>query len=146
MCHKRQTISPWNQRLCSIHFFNRGATSAPWCSTSHIRHSASGHPTTTCSLVDLHHDWIHNTFKLLLLGFEFILLSKLILVKPIQCVLHGLFNLVLVITFKLLFQLLFLQSVAHGEAIVLQTILGFDFAFILLILGPIFFSFLNHTV
>merc|ERR1719373_1452169 len=99
-------IGPWNQGVRSVHFFNRGATSPPWCSTSHIRHSASGHPTTTRSLVNFHHNWIYNTFKLLLLGFEFILFSKLILVKPIQCVLHRLFNFVLVITFEFLFQLL----------------------------------------
>merc|ERR1719326_1968351 len=77
-----------------------------WGTSRHATRHAIRHATlTTCRLVDLHHDGIHYALQLLLLGLKLILLSKLVLVKPIEGLLHGLLNLVLVVAFKLVFKL-----------------------------------------
>merc|ERR1712110_357552 len=86
-CDVHQTKTKFvlpTQQLCSIHFLNSRATSTTAWSIAKIPtgHATLGHPTTACSLVDLHHDWIHNTLKLLLLRLELIFFSHLILVKP----------------------------------------------------------------
>merc|ERR1719162_1042435 len=118
-------------KIGSIDFLDSWAAGTPWCSAIHATtwHSTLGHATTASSLVDLHHDWVHNTLKLLLFRLELILLSHLVLVEPVECFLNCFLNLVLVVALKLLFELLLLESVAHGEAIVFQTILGLNLAF-----------------
>merc|ERR1712078_848310 len=81
-----------------IHLFNGWAASS-WRSTATEAatwHSTFWHTTTTCCLVDLHHDRIHDTLQFLLLCSELIL------------------------------QFLLLESVPHGEAIIFQTVLGLD--------------------
>merc|ERR1719331_2609960 len=91
-----------------VDLLNSWATTAAWCCTS-ARHATLRHITTTtatCSLVDLHHDWVDNALKLFLLAFELVLLRKLILVQPIERFLHGLFDLVLIIALELVLQLL----------------------------------------
>merc|ERR1711990_1444365 len=71
------------------------------CGTTHVWHAASRHTISTASsLVDLHHNWIYNALKFPLLGLEFILLSQLVLVKPVQAFLDCLLNLVFVICLK----------------------------------------------
>merc|ERR1719337_213072 len=109
--------------------------------TASTRHSSTRHAprhvwhtafTTTCSLVDFHHDRVHYPFELLLLCFEFILLCQLVLVQPIQGVLHGFLDLVLVASFEF-----FLECVAHREAIIFQTVLSFDLALVRLVLGTV---------
>merc|ERR1712113_367127 len=94
------------------------------------RHASLWHPTTSGSLVDLHHDWVHDSFQFLLLPLKLVLLGQLILVQPIECLLDCGLDLLFVPCLELLLEFLLLQSVAHGEAIVLQAILSFD-------LGPI---------
>merc|ERR1712113_75173 len=48
------------------------------------RHTTFGHLSTAAgSLVHLHHDRVHNAFKLLLLRLKLVLLCELILVQPI---------------------------------------------------------------
>merc|ERR1712000_643110 len=134
---------------CSIHFLDCWATTTTtWCGIAikTTRHSTLWHAAATCSLVDFHHNWINDTFKFLLLRLKFILLSKLVLVQPIQSLLHCLLDLFLIVTLKFLLQLLFLQGVAHCEAIVLQAILGLDFGPILLILGTVLLRLLHHAV
>merc|ERR1712078_838512 len=81
-----------------IHLLNCWAASS-WRSTATEAatwHSTFWHTTTTCCLVDLHHDRIHDTLQFLLLCFELILLSQLVLVQPIQSLLNSFFDLVLV--------------------------------------------------
>merc|ERR1719386_581606 len=87
-----------------------------------FRHAAF----TTCCLVHLHHDRVHNAFQLLLLGLELILFGELVLIKPIKSLLHSLLNLVLVVAFKLVFELFLLEGIPHGEAIVFKTVLRLD--------------------
>merc|ERR1712187_365688 len=132
----------------SINLFNSGTTSTTGCCATETsaRHSTFRHPTTTCSLVDLHHDRINHTLELFLLRLEFIFLSELIFVKPIERVLHRLFNFVFVVTLEFVFQLLFLQRVPHGEAVILQTVFGFNLAFVLLVFSSVLLRFLYHTV
>merc|ERR1711988_911908 len=49
-----------------------------WGTPRHTTRHSIWHATlATCCLVDLHHDGVHNTFQLLLLGFKFVLLSEL---------------------------------------------------------------------
>merc|ERR1712046_370711 len=126
-----------SEALRSVNFLNGWATATTgssskiattWHAAAHVRTGA-----TTSGLVDFHHDWIHNTLKLLLLGLELILLSQLILVKPIKSVLDSLLNVVLVTSLELVLELLLLQCVAHGEAVILETVLGFDFGLVGLI-------------
>eukprot|EP00438_Fugacium_kawagutii_P036330 Skav220742 [mRNA] locus=scaffold2753:402066:402800:+ [translate_table: standard] len=117
-------------------------------STTHAttRHATLWHPAAACSLVDLHHDGVHNALELLLLGLKLILLSKLILVQPVQCLLHCGFDLLLVTRLELVLQLLLIQGVAHSEAVVLQAVLGFDLLLVLLILCTELLSLLHHAV
>merc|ERR1719182_651011 len=130
-----------------INLLDCWATTATWCCTTSPRHTALRHPTTaTCSLVHLHHDWVHDALKLFLLVLELLLLCKLILVQPVESLLHSLLDFVLVVTLKLVLQLLLLQGVAHREAVVLQAVLGLDLELGFLVFGTILFSFLHHAV
>merc|ERR550525_1510458 len=150
--HKNADLVSANPRLqrkgspCSlVHLLDGWAST----STSTWRCASTRHATlwsTTCSLVDLHHDWVHDTLKLLLLSLELILLSQLVLVQPVQSLLHCRLDLLLVATLELVLELLLVQGVAHGEAIVLQAILGLDLLFVLLVLGAELLSLLHHTV
>merc|ERR1719163_1372100 len=92
-------ISTSNSAFNSINFFHRGtAASSGHSSTS--RHSPLRHTTTTCCLVYFHHDWVDNSLQLFLFGFELILLSQLILVKPIKTLLNSCFNFLFVTILK----------------------------------------------
>merc|ERR1712013_294396 len=105
-----------------VHLLDGG----PPCATtrsSATRHATLRHAASTSGLVDLHHDGVNDALKFLLLRFELVLLGKLVLVKPIQGVLHSLLDLLLVTCLELILELFFLQSVAHGEAIVFQAVL-----------------------
>merc|ERR1719229_1440486 len=111
------------------------------------RHTTFWHTsTTTCSLVDLHHDRVHNSFKFLLLCFKFVLFGKLVLIQPIQGLLDSAFYLLLVSRLKLVFEFFFIQCVAHREAIILQTVFRFDLRFVRFVLGTVLFCFLHHAV
>merc|ERR1740117_2345377 len=137
--------------LCAyylIHFLDSWAAGTPWGSAIHATawHSTFGHATAASCLVDLHHDWVHDTLKLLLFRLELILLSHRVLVEPVECFLNCLLNLVLVVAFELLFEFLLLERVAHGEAVVFQAILGLDLAFAQLVLCPELLSLLHHTI
>merc|ERR1719181_900163 len=81
--------------LGSVHLLDCWTSSAASC-TAHVttRHAAFRHTTTACSLVDLHHDRVHNALELLLPCFKLVLLSKLVLVEPIECLLNSLLDLV----------------------------------------------------
>merc|ERR1719329_2086261 len=106
-----------------------GATGTWRSSSSKIRHATIRHATSTCCLVHLHHDWIHHTFDLLLLGLELVLLDVL-----------------LVAILKLVLEFLLLQRVAHGEAVILQAVLGLDFALVGLVFSPVLFGLADHAV
>merc|ERR1712091_829614 len=93
----------------SIHFLNCWTTCSTTWHVATTRHATFWHTTTPASsLVDFHHDRIHNALELLLLCLKLILLSKLVLVQPVQSLLHRLLDLVLVIAFKLFLQPLLL--------------------------------------
>merc|ERR1740121_1290122 len=129
----------------SINFLDCWTTCTPrgW---SCAWHATFWHVPTASCLVNLHHDGVNHTFKLLLLRLKFILLGELILIKPIEGILHGLFDVLLVPRFKLIFQFLLAQCIAHREAIILQTIFCLDFLFGGLILRAVLLCFLHHTV
>merc|ERR1719199_1131101 len=79
-------------------------TATTWHATT-PRHTTLWHATATCSLVDLHHDWVDDALKLLLFCLKLILLSQLVLVEPIEGLLHCLLNLFLVIALELILKL-----------------------------------------
>merc|ERR1712048_919147 len=116
-------LTPKNSSL--INFLHSWTTS-PWSWASGSRHSTFRHA-TTCSLIYFHHDRIDHTLNFFLLGFELIFFSQLIFVQPVQSLLHGLLNFFLVSIFKLVLQLLLIQSVSHCEAVVFQTVFGLYF-------------------
>merc|ERR1719272_985230 len=124
----------------SVHLLNSRSTAATWHAASVVEttpwHAALWHTTATSRLVDLHHDGVHDTFNFLLLRFELVLFGELILVQPIQGILHRLLDLFLVTIFKLFFELLLVQRVTHCEAVVLQAIFRLDFRPVLVILSP----------
>merc|ERR1719387_1131608 len=133
----------------SVDLLNGWATSAcSWWGTSrHTTRHASRHATlTACCLVNFHHDGVHDAFQLFLLGLKLILLCKLVLVKPIKCLLHGLLDLVLVITLKFVLELLLLECVAHGEAVVLKAILGLNLCLIRFVFRLELLCLGNHAI
>merc|ERR1719231_1187460 len=97
-------------------------------------------------LVHLHHDGIDHALEILLLRLELILLRHLVLVEPVKGILHRLLDLLLVARFELVLQLLLLERVAHGEAIILQAILGLDLRLVLLVLILVLLGLLHHTI
>jgi len=129
----------------SVHFLNGWATTTASWHTA-LWHTTFWHSAASCSLVDLHHDRIHNAFELLLLRLKLILLGQLVLVEPIQRLLYSLLDLLLVITLKLLLELLLIQSVAHSETVVLQAILCLNLTLVLLILFTELLSLLHHAI
>merc|ERR1719469_1684118 len=126
MIHKapRQCQGSLNTSIgqSSIHLLNSWATcTTPW-GTPHTasRHASLRHASSaTSGLVHFHHDGVDHALQLLLFGLELILLGKLILVQPIQCLLHSILDLLLIPSLKFIFELLLLQCVAHGKAIIL---------------------------
>merc|ERR1712113_1261682 len=110
------------------------------------RHASLWHATTSGSLVDLHHDWVHHSFQLLLLPLELLLLGQLILVQPVEGLLDCSFDLLFVPILELLLELLLLQSVAHGETIILQAILRLNLGPVGLVLFTELLSFRHHAV
>merc|ERR1712216_1094580 len=131
----------------SVNLLDCWAAGTSWWGVS--IHTTARHATfwtTACGLIHFHHDWVHDTLNLLLLRLELILLGQLVLVQPIQSLLNGLLNLVFVITLEFVLQFLLLQSVAHCEAVILQTVFGFNFGFVLFILFTVLLCLVDHTV
>merc|ERR1719454_427159 len=91
----------------SIHLLNRWATCASarrGCAAGHATHV--WHTAATRCLVHLHHYWVHDALDLLLLRLELILLSELVLVEPVQSLLHRLLDLFFVAVFKFVLEFL----------------------------------------
>merc|ERR1719221_1878671 len=98
-CAGRQLVassSNW-QASTSIDLLHSGAACARPRRRRALRHAGA----TACRLVHLHHDRVHHALKLLLLGLELVLLRQLVLVEPIQRVLHGFLDLLLVSVLEL---------------------------------------------
>merc|ERR1719191_1437618 len=139
-----QSYFAWPPSISLVDLLDSRAGAAARRAAAHAaaRHAALGHAAATCSLVDLHHDRVHDALELLLLCLELVLLGKLVLVKPVQALLDRLLDLLLVAVFELILELLLLEGVAHGEAVVLQAILGLDLCLVGLVLGPVLLSLL----
>merc|ERR1719237_1607905 len=136
--------------LCSVDLLHCRAACAGtrWAVEATARHATSRHSfaTATSSLIHLHHDRIYNTLDFLLLRLEFILLGKLVLVQPVQCILHRLLDFLLVARLEFVLELFLVKRVPHRETIVLQAVLRFDLHLLLLILGTVLFRLLYHPV
>merc|ERR1711865_1310869 len=148
---KATALSPFlrNPLLCHhssslINLLN-GWASARWSSTSttHVWHTTL---TTTGGLVNLHHDRVDDAFALLLLGVEFISLSHLVAIKPVQGLLDSNLDLLLVASLELVPKLLLLKGVTKRVAVVLEAILGLDLLLVRLILRSVLLGLRNHAV
>merc|ERR1712228_700385 len=107
-CSKPQNPGAWRARFSmphSVNLFDRwtSISATTWHTTTW--HTSFWHAAATCCLVYLHHDGINNTFDFFLLCLELILFGQLVLVKPVQSVLHCRFDLLLVTTLELVLQL-----------------------------------------
>merc|ERR1712151_1427272 len=145
--HHGASHTPWCLTLASsVDLFDSwaSASATTWHTTTW--HTSFWHATAPCCLVYLHHDGVNNTFNLFLLGLEFILFGQLVLVKPIQSVLHCSFNLFLVSTLELVLQLVVRKRVPHLEAIVLQAVLRLDLLLVLLFFSTVLLCLLDHPV
>merc|ERR1719198_342937 len=92
----------------SVHLLDSGATGTSARRGTATRHASFWHTSSACSLVNLHHDWIHDSLQLLLLAIKLIFLCQLVLVQPIQGFLHCTLDFLLVTTLEFVFQLLFI--------------------------------------
>mmetsp|Transcript_23351 Transcript_23351/g.17778 ORF Transcript_23351/g.17778 Transcript_23351/m.17778 type:complete len:267 (-) Transcript_23351:1160-1960(-) len=110
--------------------------------TSHIGHATWS---STSSLIDSHHNWVVLGLKFFLLGFNFLSFSIGRSLKPLDAFFGGLFNDLLVILSELILELLIIEGVLHLEAVVFQTILGFNSLLDLLIFTLVLFSFIHHS-
>ena len=80
---------------------------------------------STLRLVDFGNDWIANALQILHLGLEVIFVGIIVGVEPVFGLGESLGNCVLVLLFQLVGQLiLVLDSVAHLEDVVLESVLG----------------------
>merc|ERR1719174_1081326 len=129
----------------SLSFLDHLLDSWATCTTT-TWHATLWHSTATCSLVDLHHDWVDDAFKLLLLSLKLILLSQLVLVEPIEGLLHCLLDLLFVIALELILKLLLRERITQAEAVVLKTILGFNLLLGRLVLRAELLGLLHHTI
>ena len=68
-------------------------------------------PPPPAAWLRFHRDGIDEAIELFLLGHEIVIVSQLVIAEPIQSVLHGLLDFVLIVALKLYLQFLFLQSV-----------------------------------
>merc|ERR1712187_50029 len=120
------------------------ATTTAWHTTAW--HTTLWHAATTGSLIDLHHDRIHDPLELLLLSLEFILFGHLFLVEPIQRVLDSFLDFLFVPSLEFVLELVVRQSVAHLEAVVLQAVLRLNFHLVRLIFCFVLLCLLHHAV
>jgi len=72
------------------------------------------------SLVDLHQDRVHYTFKQVHLGLNIVQFGQLILVEPTKSLPHSFLNNLLVTSCELVLELLFTQTVLHVETMLLN--------------------------
>merc|ERR1711948_49207 len=109
-CITSKAFDTGHVRSCSVHLLDSRATGTSARRGTTTRHASFWHTSSTCSLVNFHHDWVYDSLQLLLLALELILLCQLVLVQPVQSLLHCTLNLLLVTTLEFVFQLLFIQS------------------------------------
>merc|ERR1712151_380996 len=122
----------------SIHLLNCWATRASarrGCAARHATHV--WHAAATRCLVHLHHYRVHHPLDLLLLRLELILLSELVLVEPVQGLLHRLLDLFFVAVFKFVLEFFLVQSVPHCEAVIFQAVFCLDLLLVGLIFCPV---------
>ncbi|KAL0911704.1 hypothetical protein M5K25_019863 [Dendrobium thyrsiflorum] len=98
------------------------------------------------SLVHFGDDRVADALEFLHLVIKLISLSQLITFKPLDSLINGIFNLLLVISSKLRGNLLILDGVPHIVRIILQCVLRLHLFLVLLVLRLVLFSFLNHLL
>merc|ERR1711907_710647 len=112
----------------SVEIFHGGIGSRSVCSTCITWHaSLSTLRSTSSGLVDSHHDGIELGFKLFLLGLESVGLSFSVAVNPLETLVRGGLNGLLVLISEVSLELLVVESVSHLEAVVLKAVLSFNF-------------------
>ena len=98
-------------------------------------------------LVDFGNDWIANALQILHLGLIVIFVGIIVGVEPVFCFGEGLSNCVLVLLFQLVGQLiLVLDSVAHLEDVVLESVLSVNLLLYKFIFLGELFGVKNHLL
>merc|ERR1740138_1919548 len=110
--------------VTSVHLLDGGPCATAWgavAAEAATGHAALWHTAAASGLVHLHHDGIDDALQLFLLSLELVLL--------------GLLDLLPIPVLELVLELLLLQRVAHGEAVVLEAVLSLDLRLVRLVLG-----------
>merc|ERR1719460_1709981 len=113
---------------CSVKIIDISVRCSCWHFSTHTTWHTAWHSTwsTTSSLVDLHHDWVVLSFKLLLLGFILFSASVLVALKELKALSRGVLDGLFVLIRELVLKLLITQGVFHLEAVVFKSILSID--------------------
>jgi len=101
---------------------------------------------TTGTSVDLHHDWVGNSLKLLLLVLVLILGTLLVHVQPRDGLIDGSSELLLVVLVQLAGNLVILQGVTEVVRVRLKGVLGLDTLGSSLVVSLELLGISNHTL
>jgi len=123
----------------------RGTGSAG-CATGHAATGHTRHATLTASSVELHHDGVGNTLKLLLLGLVLVLGGGLVLIQPADGLVNLGLELLLVSGIELLIDLGVAKSVTERVSVGLKSVLGGDTSGLGLILLLVLLGLGQHTL
>merc|ERR1719378_290675 len=102
----------------------------------------SWHPSSSC--IKLRDDWIAHCFYFSLFVLEFIYLSKLIGIKPFNCLSTFLSNLLFFIFIDFIFEIFILNSCFHIETVRFKPIFSRDSLFLFLIIRFEFLGVSDH--
>jgi len=112
----------------------------------HTTGLSAGHAASASALVHLDHDGVADSLELLHLGIELVLLSHLVVVQPLEGLVDGLVGGLGVGRFDLVLDVGVVEGVLHGEAVVLETVLGLDLLLDGFIISLVLLGFVNHAV
>uniref|UniRef100_A0A1I8I9W5 Secreted protein n=1 Tax=Macrostomum lignano TaxID=282301 RepID=A0A1I8I9W5_9PLAT len=115
--------------------------------TGEAARHATGHSTGSASgLVQLGDDGVAHLLELLLLMVVFVLLGGLVGVEPLDDVVALVQDGLLVVLGDLVLELLVLDSLAHGEGVALERVLGRDALLLLVVLGLVALGLVDHPL
>merc|ERR1712093_117569 len=135
-------LNSWSIIVCSTSWSTSTweATWSAWHTTWHTSSSAIS------TLVELHHDWVGNSLKLLLVLLVLLLGSLLRLIQPGDGLVDLSLELLLLRSIKLLVNLSIRERVAEGVCVRLKTVLGADTSSLSLILSLVLLGLGQHAL
>jgi len=100
----------------------------------------------TSLLVDSHHNWVEFSLEFLLFALNSITISLWVALKPLETILGNGSDSVLLLFGEDSLELLLVKSVLHLEAVVLESVFGFDLLLHEFILSLEFFGVIDHLL